>query len=237
MGMIEVVASALMTVGSACPAAAFSETPPIPPSHQRGAGRASAPSGDPLGEVWEVEEVACWRAIWTRRGDGRVWDAYWFHPNGERVRATVELWQQGRSVTMIRRHDRANIAATTGPSARIGGRSRGATPAPGSGRRCAGGRRSSGWSTRSRHCCAAPGNVTRGSRATHTLKGDACVHGRRGDVEPFRPGPRKASAAINMGATNRRPYALPGTVRPARGRIPAVSERSTPSRRRNMRWS
>ena len=112
--MIEVVASALMTVGSACPAAAFSETLPIPPSHQRAEGRASAPYGDPLGEVWEVEEVACWRAIWTRRGDGRVWDAYWFHPNGERVRATVELWQRGRSVTMIRRHDRGQYCRYDG---------------------------------------------------------------------------------------------------------------------------
>ncbi len=88
--------------------------PPVPPANGRVGGRSSAPYGDVLGDAWEVEEVACWRAIWTRRPESRLWDAYWFHPNGERVRATLELWQKGRSVTIVRRHDRGQYCRYDG---------------------------------------------------------------------------------------------------------------------------
>ena len=62
----------------------------IPPAANRADGRPPAPYGDVLGDAWEIEEVACWRGIWTPR-KGRLWDAYWFHPGGERVKATLEL--------------------------------------------------------------------------------------------------------------------------------------------------
>lgn len=104
MGLITLTLAA--TVGSApCLPTALSDRPPIPPAAQRVEGRASAPYGDPLGDVWEMEEVACWRGIWIRRANNRFWDGYWVHHSGERVRATLELWRDGRSVTMVRRHD------------------------------------------------------------------------------------------------------------------------------------
>ena len=104
--MLMLAASALLTVVPPCEAMPLTAIPPVPPANGRVGGRSSAPYGDVLGDTWEVEEVACWRAIWMRRTESRIWDAYWFHPNGERVRAALELWQQGRSVTIVRRHDR-----------------------------------------------------------------------------------------------------------------------------------
>jgi hypothetical protein len=86
----------------------------LPQTGQRVGGRSSAPYGDVLGDAWEIEEVSCWRGIWTRREAGRVWDGYWFHPDGERVKATLELWHRGRSVTMIRRHERGQYCRYDG---------------------------------------------------------------------------------------------------------------------------
>jgi hypothetical protein len=86
-----------------CPPGVIASTNVIPPAENRTGGRSSAPYGDVLGDAWEIEEVACWRGIWTRRNN-RQWDAYWFHPTGERVTATLELWNEGRNVTMVRRH-------------------------------------------------------------------------------------------------------------------------------------
>ena len=97
-------ALALATVAPPCPPGPLTPAPPIPPPERRVGGRDSAPWGDALGDAWEMEEVACWRGIWTRRGEGRLWDGYWFHPGGERVRAPLEMWRDGRSVIVVRRH-------------------------------------------------------------------------------------------------------------------------------------
>jgi hypothetical protein len=86
----------------------------LPRADQRVGGRSSAPYGDIIGDAWEIEEVACWRGVWTPRAGGRLWDGYWFHPNGERVKATMELWHRGRSVTMIRRHERGQYCRYDG---------------------------------------------------------------------------------------------------------------------------
>jgi hypothetical protein len=86
-----------------CPPATVGEASVIPPAENRADGRSSAPYGDVLGDAWEIEEVACWKGIWRPRS-GRIWDGYWFHPTGERVKATLELWHEGRHVTMVRRH-------------------------------------------------------------------------------------------------------------------------------------
>lgn len=97
-------ALALMTVTPQCAPPPLSETPPIPPPQRRINGRSPAPYGDLLGDAWEMEEVACWRGIWQRRGNSRLWDGYWYNPNGERVRAPLEIWQEGRTVIAVRRH-------------------------------------------------------------------------------------------------------------------------------------
>lgn len=88
--------------------------PPCPPDYaeeniiplgrrQIGTG-AQPPYGDVLGDAWEMEEVACWRGTWLRRGRTELFDAYWKHPSGERVRATLQMFVNGRSVAVIRRH-------------------------------------------------------------------------------------------------------------------------------------
>lgn len=75
------------------------------PDEQQSQVRSTPPYDDPVGDAWEMEEVACWTGIWVRRGQSRFFDAYWMHPTGERVRAVLELRRDGRSVTMIRRHE------------------------------------------------------------------------------------------------------------------------------------
>ena len=62
------------------------------------------PVGDILGDVWEMGEVASWTAVWLRRGRTEIFDGYWTNPNGERVRATLQIWANGRRVTALRRH-------------------------------------------------------------------------------------------------------------------------------------
>jgi hypothetical protein len=86
----------------------------VPPPQQRTGGRSAAPYGDTLGDAWEIEEVSCWRGIWTPRAGSRTWDGYWVHPGGERVRATLDLWQTGKSVTMVRRHERGQYCRYDG---------------------------------------------------------------------------------------------------------------------------
>jgi hypothetical protein len=63
-----------------------------------------AAPNDVLGDVWEMEEVACWRGTWLRRGTSALFDGYWFHPDGERIRASLQAWVSGRNVTLVRRH-------------------------------------------------------------------------------------------------------------------------------------
>lgn len=96
-----------------CPPTIVGDLSAIPPAQNRAGDRPSAPYGDVLGDAWEIEEVSCWRGIWTPR-NARTWDAYWFHPSGERVKATLELWHSGRHVTMVRRHDRARYCRYDG---------------------------------------------------------------------------------------------------------------------------
>ena len=97
------ITAALTVSPTMCPPAIVSSPNVIPPAENRTASRPPAPYGDLLGDAWEIEEVACWRGIWTPR-IGRSWEGYWFHPNGERVKAALELWHSGRNVTMVRRH-------------------------------------------------------------------------------------------------------------------------------------
>ena len=97
-----------------CPPTVIGSPNVVPPAQNRAAGRPPAPYGDLLGDAWEIEENACWRGIWTPRGPGRVWEGYWFHPTGERVKAKLELWHDGRKVTMVRRHARGQYCRYDG---------------------------------------------------------------------------------------------------------------------------
>src|SRR5829696_2453596 len=97
-------AAAAATVGPACSDLPLTPNSPIPPPVNRARNRSAPPYGDALGDAWEMQEVSCWRGIWTMRPDKRRMDGYWFHPNGERVRAELELWVDGRSVIVVRRH-------------------------------------------------------------------------------------------------------------------------------------
>jgi hypothetical protein len=83
-------------------APALSAEPPIPPPTRT--FDPSVPYGDQLGDAWEMEEAACWRGIWTRRGRSNVWDAYWIHPRGERARAELKIDNNGHDVVVRRSH-------------------------------------------------------------------------------------------------------------------------------------
>ena len=75
----------------------------------------SPPTGaEALGDAWEMEEVACWRGTWLRRGRTNIFDGYWTHPTGERVRATLEMWRKGRAVTVVRRQERGQYCRYDG---------------------------------------------------------------------------------------------------------------------------
>jgi len=82
----------------------YGEENVIPLGRRRVEGRTSPPYGDALGDAWEMREVSCWRGTWLRRGKTNIFDAYWMHPTGERVRATLEMWLSGHSVVVVRRH-------------------------------------------------------------------------------------------------------------------------------------
>jgi hypothetical protein len=114
-GMVISSLIAAATVGQLiCPPAVLSNPNVIPPAEYRVEGRPPAPYGDVLGDAWEIEEVACWRGIWVPRPSSRLWDGYWFHPSGERVKAPLELWHEGRSVTIVRRHERGQYCRYDG---------------------------------------------------------------------------------------------------------------------------
>ena len=66
--------------------------------------RAPPPPPNALGDVWEEEEENEWRGTWIRRGESNLFDAYWVHPNGERVLAVVEIRNRRREVRVSRRH-------------------------------------------------------------------------------------------------------------------------------------
>jgi len=83
--------------------------PPVPPNTNlpppwMTSPRMERPVGDLLGQVWEQDEVAGWRAVWIRRGRSNIFDAYWQHPSGERVLAVIEITLRGRQVIVVRRH-------------------------------------------------------------------------------------------------------------------------------------
>ena len=86
-------------------------SPPLPacppdqrPAPQTAIGRDAPTDPHRLGDVWEVEEVSCWRGTWLRRGKSRTFDAYWVHPDGKRERARLEIWRNGSSVVVARYH-------------------------------------------------------------------------------------------------------------------------------------
>jgi hypothetical protein len=62
------------------------------------------PPPNTLGDVWEEEEENSWRGTWIRRGESNLFDAYWVHPNGERVLAVLEIRNRAREVKVTRRH-------------------------------------------------------------------------------------------------------------------------------------
>jgi hypothetical protein len=120
----------LMLAGAMVPAASFA-TPPLPPrdrpqpqnevsvippeyhDHRRPLDGLLFPpvpprrdqwEEDPLGDVWEMSEVASWSGVWIRRGRTPIFDGYWTNPNGERVRTTLDIRRQGNEVVAIRRH-------------------------------------------------------------------------------------------------------------------------------------
>ena len=86
----------------------------IPLGTRRVEGRAEPPYGDVLGDAWEEQEVSCWRGTWLRRGRTEIFDAYWVHPSGERVRGTLQMWVNGRTVIVVRRHDRGRYCRYDG---------------------------------------------------------------------------------------------------------------------------
>ena len=83
-------------------APALSAEPPVPPPARN--FDPTVPYSDELGDAWEMEEAACWRGIWTRRGRGNAWDAYWIHPRGERAWAALKIANRGRDVIVNRNH-------------------------------------------------------------------------------------------------------------------------------------
>jgi hypothetical protein len=103
MGILLLIAAAAIDIGqSGCLSYYEDRHRPSVDSH---IGRYRKPSsGDVLGDVWEMEEVACWRGTWLRRGQSNIFDGYWVHASGERVRATLEMFRNGRSVIVVRRH-------------------------------------------------------------------------------------------------------------------------------------
>lgn len=76
---------------------------PLPRVHVQ--PKPPAPDGDPLGDVWEMQEIAGWNGVWLRRGKSRMFDGYWTHPTGERVRAPLEMWVNGYEAIVVRRHE------------------------------------------------------------------------------------------------------------------------------------
>lgn len=93
------------------------EAPPLPPDYVPQPpvdGLVFTPlprhySNDPrphdlLGDVWEMREVSSWAAVWLRRGRSHIFDGYWTHPNGERVRTILEIWIDEDKVVALRRH-------------------------------------------------------------------------------------------------------------------------------------
>ena len=92
----------LLAAATVAPSACYSYAEPPSAPSERPDSR--PPSGDALGDAWEMEEVACWRGTWLRRGKTNIFDGYWVHPYGERVRATLQAWLDGRNVIMVRKH-------------------------------------------------------------------------------------------------------------------------------------
>lgn len=117
---------AVATATSAWPAASTvvvdEPLPQLPQRSQvplpRDGGLDRPPDGDPLGDVWEMEEVAQWRGVWMRRGNSPIFDGYWTHPSGERVRVPVEIRVRGRSVTVLRGHGGGESCTYVGRIAR-----------------------------------------------------------------------------------------------------------------------
>ena len=94
------------------PCQPLSEVPPVPPPSRN--FDPSVPYGDELGDAWEMEEVSCWRGVWTRRGRSNLWDAYWIHPRGERARAVLRIRSRGRGVSVTRAHPNGYSCHYTG---------------------------------------------------------------------------------------------------------------------------
>ena len=115
-------AALVAAMATSTPPLMFVEEPPCPPGYElndmvapeRLEPSATPPYGDALGEAWEMQEVACWRGFWLRRGRTEIFDAYWVHPGGERVRATLQMWRHGRSVTVVRRHTKGRYCRYDG---------------------------------------------------------------------------------------------------------------------------
>lgn len=103
LGLLTAAAATVVPPNFCAPG--LSLVPPIPPAERSIEDQQEVPHGDKLGDSWEMEEVACWRGIWLRRGSSSIWDGYWIHPRGERARATLEISAKGRPVLAIRRHD------------------------------------------------------------------------------------------------------------------------------------
>lgn len=90
-------------------------SPPLEPEWETSRGRPPVPDrsdiggapvrdAEALGDVWEEDEENEWRGVFIRRGQSRLFDAYWVHPSGERVLAVLEIFRRGRTVEIHRRH-------------------------------------------------------------------------------------------------------------------------------------
>jgi len=102
--LLAAVLAAAPVAASATPPLPVDQPPPPPLTHPPALGRVGPPPGDLLGQAWEQEEVSGWRGLWLRRGMTRIFDAYWQHQGGERVRAVLEMHPTRNGVVVIRRH-------------------------------------------------------------------------------------------------------------------------------------
>jgi hypothetical protein len=137
MSLIAIAAAVLTPPTSMC-------DPDLRPSPQTAIGRAAPAYSDALGDVWEIEEVSCWRGTWLRRGKSRRFDAYWVKPDGSRERARLEMWFKGSLVVLRAIRGQENTVGTTRRWRRTVGTSTGTIAARGTLSRCHGAARSSG---------------------------------------------------------------------------------------------
>jgi hypothetical protein len=57
---------------------------------------------DVLGRVWQEQEVAGWRGVWTRVGNSNEFTARFTHTNGGQIGGRLRMFVQGKTVKIER---------------------------------------------------------------------------------------------------------------------------------------